>query len=68
MTSMANRFEVVLLKFIHPLCTCYLISAIQHKYVDWKDYLLKRLTGARTLPSNFYTKVVYLDNNNRSYK
>ena len=35
---------------------CY-FSAIQSKYNDWKDFLVKRLTGARTLPSNFYPKV-----------
>ena len=33
-------------------------SAIQSKYSDWKDFLVKRLTGARTLPSNFYCKVM----------
>lgn len=31
---------------------------IQNKYVDWKEYLVKRLTGSRTLPNNFYNKVV----------
>ncbi|QQP49665.1 Scmrelated gene containing four mbt domains CG16975PBlike, partial [Caligus rogercresseyi] len=30
---------------------------IQTKYSDWKEFLVKRLTGARTLPSNFYCKV-----------
>lgn len=51
-------------KDIHPVGWCATSGkplvppkTIQHKYVDWKDYLLKRLTGARTLPSNFYTKV-----------
>ena len=34
-----------------------LFAAIQAKYQDWKDFLVKRLTGARTLPSNFYLKV-----------
>ena len=34
------------------------LSAIQSKYSDWKDFLVKRLTGARTLPSNFYMKVM----------
>lgn len=33
------------------------IVAIQSKRSDWKDYLVKRLTGARTLPTNFYSKV-----------
>ena len=35
----------------------FILSAIQSKYNDWKDFLVKRLTGARTLPSNFYPKV-----------
>ncbi|XP_030243575.1 polycomb protein Sfmbt isoform X2 [Drosophila navojoa] len=30
---------------------------IEHKYKDWKDFLVERLSGARTLPSNFYNKV-----------
>lgn len=33
------------------------VAAIQHKYEDWKDFLVKRLTGARTLPQAFYSKV-----------
>ncbi|XP_075224784.1 polycomb protein Sfmbt-like isoform X3 [Lycorma delicatula] len=32
-------------------------KTIEDKYKDWKDFLVKRLTGARTLPSNFYNKV-----------
>ncbi|KAL3878957.1 hypothetical protein ACJMK2_031281 [Sinanodonta woodiana] len=50
---------------IHPVGWCATSGkplvppkSIQHKYNDWKDYLVKRLTGARTLPSNFYSKVV----------
>ena len=37
-----------------------IISAflLQSKYSDWKEFLVKRLTGARTLPTNFY-KVVW---------
>ncbi|PSN32045.1 hypothetical protein C0J52_16697 [Blattella germanica] len=35
---------------VHPV-------AIADRYKDWKDFLVKRLTGARTLPSNFYSKV-----------
>lgn len=31
-------------------------KTIENKYSDWKDFLRKRLTGARTLPSNFSTK------------
>ncbi|XP_033248905.1 polycomb protein Sfmbt isoform X2 [Drosophila miranda] len=30
---------------------------IEHKYKDWKDFLVGRLSGARTLPSNFYNKI-----------
>lgn len=44
------------------------VSAIQHKYTDWKDYLVKRLTGSRTLPSNFYTKVQEGINNHKFRK
>jgi len=50
---------------IHPVGWCAtkgkpLIppKTIQHKYQDWKHFLVKRLTGARTLPTNFY-KVVH---------
>ncbi|RXG51953.1 Polycomb protein Sfmbt [Armadillidium vulgare] len=32
-------------------------KSIQFKYKDWKEFLMKRLTGARTLPTNFRTKV-----------
>ncbi|KAE8752631.1 hypothetical protein FOCC_FOCC000753 [Frankliniella occidentalis] len=32
-------------------------KTVEHKYSDWKDFLVKRLTGARTLPSTFYNKV-----------
>uniref|UniRef100_A0A8D9A729 Polycomb protein Sfmbt n=1 Tax=Cacopsylla melanoneura TaxID=428564 RepID=A0A8D9A729_9HEMI len=31
--------------------------SIETKYSDWKQFLVKRLTGARTLPSNFYHRV-----------
>jgi hypothetical protein len=31
-------------------------KTIEDKYGDWKDFLSKRLTGARTLPSNFSNK------------
>lgn len=31
--------------------------SIENKYSDWKEFLVKRLTGARTLPSNFYHRV-----------
>ncbi|KAK7070663.1 MBT domain-containing protein 1 [Halocaridina rubra] len=32
--------------------------SIQNKYRDWKEFLMKRLTGARTLPTNFMSRVV----------
>ncbi|XP_037958251.1 polycomb protein Sfmbt isoform X2 [Teleopsis dalmanni] len=31
--------------------------SIQNKYGDWIDFLVGRLSGARTLPSSFYNKV-----------
>lgn len=30
---------------------------IENKYNDWKDLLVKRLSGARTLPTTFYNKI-----------
>lgn len=30
---------------------------IENKYSDWKDLLVKRLSGARTLPTTFYNKI-----------
>lgn len=32
-------------------------KTIEDKYNDWKDFLCKRLTGARTLPSSFSNKI-----------
>lgn len=31
--------------------------SIENKYNDWKDFLVKRLSGAQTLPTNFYNKI-----------
>ncbi|XP_076351874.1 scm-related gene containing four mbt domains isoform X2 [Tachypleus tridentatus] len=52
------------LESIHPVGWCAsqgkpLIppKTIEHKHADWKEFLVKRLTGARTLPSNFHAKV-----------
>lgn len=49
---------------IHPVGWCATIgkplippNSIANKYKDWKDFLMRRLTGARTLPTNFYNKV-----------
>lgn len=36
---------------------CFLLAGIQHKYSNWKAFLVKRLTGAKTLPPDFSTKV-----------
>lgn len=35
----------------------WIFLAIQNKYCDWKGFLVKVLTGARTLPQNFKSKV-----------
>ena len=47
--SLMNRFPIPFL-------------AIQLKYSNWKAFLVKRLTGAKTLPADFATRV----RNNRS--
>lgn len=36
---------------------CAPFAAIVSKYADWREFLVKRLTGARTLPINFYAKL-----------
>ncbi|XP_036195274.1 MBT domain-containing protein 1 isoform X4 [Myotis myotis] len=33
------------------------LAAIHHKYTNWKAFLVKRLTGAKTLPPDFSQKV-----------
>jgi len=33
------------------------LPGIESKYTDWKEFLVKRLTGARTLPEDFYYEV-----------
>ncbi|KAL7829160.1 hypothetical protein AOLI_G00300450 [Acnodon oligacanthus] len=33
-------------------------KSIQHKVTNWKAFLVKRLTGAKTLPPNFSTKPI----------
>ncbi|CAH1778139.1 unnamed protein product [Owenia fusiformis] len=50
---------------VHPVGWCATIGkplvppkTIQYKYGDWKAFLVKRLTGARTLPNNFYNKLI----------
>lgn len=32
-------------------------KTIENKYKDWKEFLVERLSGARTLPSTFYNKI-----------
>ncbi|XP_064607601.1 MBT domain-containing protein 1-like isoform X2 [Liolophura sinensis] len=60
---------------VHPVGWCATIGkplvppqTIQHKYTDWKDFLVRRLTGARTLPSNFYHRVIESINNHKFKK
>ncbi|XP_048449293.1 MBT domain-containing protein 1 [Rhincodon typus] len=50
---------------VHPVGWCAtsgkpLVTprTIQHKYTNWKAFLVKRLTGAKTLPPDFCSKVV----------
>ncbi|XP_026557675.1 MBT domain-containing protein 1 isoform X1 [Pseudonaja textilis] len=49
---------------IHPVGWCATSGkplvpprSIQHKYTNWKAFLVKRLTGAKTLPPDFSAKV-----------
>nr|XP_033816407.1 MBT domain-containing protein 1 isoform X2 [Geotrypetes seraphini] len=49
---------------VHPVGWCATSSkplvpprTIQHKYTNWKSFLVKRLTGAKTLPPDFSQKV-----------
>ncbi|XP_078230291.1 MBT domain-containing protein 1 isoform X15 [Callithrix jacchus] len=49
---------------IHPVGWCAASGkplvpprTIQHKYTNWKAFLVKRLTGAKTLPPDFSQKV-----------
>ncbi|XP_030062722.1 MBT domain-containing protein 1 [Microcaecilia unicolor] len=49
---------------VHPVGWCATSSkplvpprTIQHKYTNWKGFLVKRLTGAKTLPPDFSQKV-----------
>ncbi|XP_070793715.1 MBT domain-containing protein 1 isoform X2 [Pituophis catenifer annectens] len=49
---------------IHPVGWCATSAkplvpprSIQHKYTNWKAFLVKRLTGAKTLPPDFSQKV-----------
>ncbi|XP_052228167.1 MBT domain-containing protein 1-like isoform X1 [Dreissena polymorpha] len=62
-------------KDVHPVGWCATSGkplvppkTIQHKYADWKDYLVKRLTGSRTLPIHFYSKVQEGISNHRFVK
>jgi hypothetical protein len=44
----------------------YLITAIKDKFDDWRDFLVRSLTGARTAPSYLLDKVgvIKLSRNN----
>lgn len=49
---------------VHPVGWCAtrgkpLIApqSIENKYSDWKSFLVQQLTGARTLPTDFYNKL-----------
>jgi hypothetical protein len=67
-TALIYFFSII--HFIICICNLYsyTLTAIQHKYSDWKDYLVKRLTGSRTLPSNFFSKVQEGINNHKFHK
>ena len=34
-------------------CGSVYVTVIENKYTDWRELLVRRLTGARTLPHNF---------------
>lgn len=36
------------------------VSAILHRFNNWKTFLIKRLTGCKTLPPDFSSKVPHL--------
>ena len=38
------------------MCVCVCVD-VQLKIPDWKEYLMKKLVGAHTLPVDFYIKV-----------
>lgn len=42
--------------FSNKLSKCR--SFIQDKYTEWREFLVKRLTGARSLPNQFHVRVV----------
>ncbi|XP_078286949.1 lethal(3)malignant brain tumor-like protein 2 isoform X2 [Rhinoraja longicauda] len=50
---------------IHPISWCATFGkplvppqAVQNKTTDWKNYLLNKLTGSKTLPADFHYKMV----------
>lgn len=50
---------------VHPIGWCATLDkplvppqAVQNRTTDWKDYLLKRLIGSKTLPVDFHDKMV----------
>ncbi|XP_048356176.1 lethal(3)malignant brain tumor-like protein 2 isoform X2 [Sphaerodactylus townsendi] len=49
---------------IHPIGWCAINSkilvppqTIRSKYTNWRDYLMKKLVGARTIPADFHIKM-----------
>ena len=36
----------------------FYISIFQDKYTEWREFLVKRLTGARSLPNQFHSRVI----------
>uniref|UniRef100_A0A665XD28 Uncharacterized protein n=1 Tax=Echeneis naucrates TaxID=173247 RepID=A0A665XD28_ECHNA len=43
--------------WLNLVCSCVCFSAILHRISNWKTFLIKRLTGSKTLPPDFTTKV-----------
>ena len=58
-TYVCSNFFILFLPVFGSLMNQFPISflAIQLKYSNWKAFLVKRLTGAKTLPADFATKV-----------
>ncbi|XP_070197617.1 MBT domain-containing protein 1-like isoform X1 [Littorina saxatilis] len=57
---------------VHPVGWCATIGkplvppqSIQTKYSDWKEFLVKRLTGSRTLPGDFHQVFQQCSNNHK---
>lgn len=44
---------------LNALCVCFIL-AILHRFTNWKTFLIKRLTGSKTLPPDFSSKVPHI--------